>query len=307
MTKSPPTPAEPSSGAQAPSSERRSTAKIITKESIRRAVYAEFNFPTEAAASVVFMLMAFELLLKEENEVDRADAVDLINERPAWDDIQRDAADWVRKKGNAVKHQGRFPPEQKDEVIPRLHRALALIGGLWEALGVTLDEEFSPYERSRLLGVNPSWQDESDTISLAACEYWSLDPEFAFEMANRAFTIGLRAYAASWGIPGAESFELRGLIGKMEDLDDDDIHPSLFVDWLRPDYQFQAFGGDEVHWFNPPMNIDSVVALSKGKWDRQRAAQNYTRLIRDVVLSYPLFLPGAKIGPLPADADLSWS
>ena len=92
----------------------------------------------------------------------------------------------------------------------------------------------------------------------------------------------------------------------MEDLDDDDLHRSLFVDWLRPDYQFQAFGGDEAHWFKPPMDIETVVASSQGKWDNLRAAQNYTRLIRDVVLSYPMFLPGAKFGPLPDDEDLSW-
>jgi hypothetical protein len=253
------------------------------------------------------MLMAIELLLKEERGIERGNVSELIDERSSWDDFEKKTAHWVREKRNDVTHQGRFPNEQEQVVIPQLHRALELIGDLWKALAVSLEREFSGYECSRLEGRSPNWQDESDVISLAACEYWSLDAKIAFDMADHAFTIALRAYARSCGIRGAEALEPRKLIRRMEELDDDDIHPSLFLDWLRPEYQFQTFGGDDIEWFVPPMDINKVVASSSGKWDVHRAAQNYTRLIRDVVLSYPLFLPGAKFGPQPNNQDFPWS
>ena len=287
--------------------DRKSTAKIHTIEAIRRYIYSQFNFPLEAAASVIFLHTAMELLLREEYEAGGGDAYsvgewsqrrriyvgDLIKNRSRWatDRAEREMALWLNTNRNVVLHAGRFPLDDQSVALSKLEGGFHLVGRLWMKDGLRPESHFSSFESQVLRGSEPGWQEKSDALSLAATQYCAIESQCAVNIANAAFEYAVRGLAKAWRVHNADTSALEDLIQVMENIDDDRAHPSLFNDWVRVEYTHQVFGGDRIEWFIPPMSLTDVVNASDGSWDELRAAMNYTSLIRDVVLSYPERVP----------------
>ena len=270
---------------------RQFSAVIQTKEAILRSIFAQYDFPYEAASSIIHLLTATELLLKEESKRHGTKASELIKTRDRWDESQRELARWINEQRNSVLHQGLFPPEDQTIVLAKLRAGISLVGDLWNDQKVHLEEHFSPFERALLNGLEPDWESETEAISIAAVSYCAFNGRMAVKMANAAFEIAVRGLGQGWEIQNARELPLQELQTVMEELEDEMAHPSLFNDWMRTDYSFQEFGGDGIEWFSPPMTAEGIIESSNGAWNELRAAMNYTQLIHDVVLSYAERVP----------------
>ena len=266
---------------------RRYSAYVHTKEAIRRFVFAGFRFPLEAAACVTFLQTSTELLLVELVENPGAKAWELVNAYFQAGSPDHELATWIRQSRNKVMHEGQFPEEDKHEAMFQLSKGMALLGRLWRDLRVEVNKALSGFEASLLLGEDPGWRAESDAVATYATQYCAIGSVKAVEMANHAFAMAVRGLARGWKIRGSETLEIPELMLQMEEVDDDQAHPSMFNDWVRLDYIYRFFGEDETEWFRPPMTLREVVDASRGTWDEFRASMNYTQLIRDAVLSYP--------------------
>ena len=272
-------------------SDRQYSAYVHTREAIRRFVFAGFRFPLEAAACVTFLQTSTELLLVELVKNPGAKAWELVDAYFPAGSTDHELATWVRKSRNEVMHEGRFPEEDKHEAMFQLSRGITLLGRLWRVLEADIDAVLTGFEASLLHGEDPDWREESDAMATYATQYCALDCAKAVEMANHAFAMAVRGLARAWRVRGAETLGLRELMQRLEQIDDDQAHPSMFNDWVRMDYAYRFFGEAETEWFVPPMTLSEVVAASKGTWDELRASMNYTQLIRDAVLSYPERVP----------------
>ncbi len=268
-----------------PLSLRLFAAKSNSKEAIRRYTLSCFNFPEEAAAALSYLHTALELLLREKHfGASRISAYELIESRADWDDTEQSTAHWIRQARNQILHTGEFPPEEKTNVLGLIKKGINLIGKLWRGYVHSLEDHFSPFETSMLLGTDADWESYSDAYSLAAIQYSTIAPEIAVEIANDAFEKAARGFAVCWHFEGAETLEFNRLLEIMEEFPDEMAHPSLYNDLHEPG-GLRSFGCP-LDWFYPPMDLHKVIKRSYSDWHPKRAAEYYTREVRDVVLSY---------------------
>lgn len=270
---------------------RQFAAKSHTKDAIRKLIYSYFYFPFEAAGSVTSQHASIELLLREEAKGSDNGAAYLIDQRAGWDTNDKRIANWIRKARNKVLHEGAFPPEDEDCVISILRKGIALIGSLWVDQGFTLSKHFSSFECSLLEGKESGWEDKSDAYSYAAVFYCDTDVKKAIDIANKAFEMAVRGLAQGWKIKEADRLPLRELIERMEELDEDSAHPSLYYDKNSHESDLKVFGEEDIDWFYPPMTLSEIQEASYNRWDTERAAWHYTYEIRDAVLSYAVRIP----------------
>jgi hypothetical protein len=273
-----------------PLSIRQFTARDQTILGIRALIRSEYNFPTEAANSVVALHSAVELLLSERTPLAKPSAKKLIDGQQDIGEEQRALLHWLRESRNRVVHEGTFQPESKADTITTLTRVLPVLGALWVRRLAALEKHFTAYEASLLSGQVPGWQAVAEAFSASAIPYSSVDPEAAVDMANHSYGIALRGFAQAWRIPYCETASLHELRRQMDaDCEREDAHPSWYDDAESPHNAIRNMQNDDLAWFDPPMTLASLVAHAK--WSDERAALIYSKEIRDAVVSYATRVP----------------
>lgn len=145
------------------------------------------------------MMVSVELLLKEwrvltepEKIHKKEELYKLIKEYEFWGQAEKEDIDWLRKRGNAIKHRGEEQEQELQKVSELIEGIYPLIGSLYEKLDHKIDQNYSIYGRCLLKGKNRPWYALADSYSAAALRYAYFDEEIAVDLANEAYETALR-------------------------------------------------------------------------------------------------------------------
>ena len=247
------------------------------------------NFPEEALATIVPLHTASELLLRVSQGEKGATrkSVELINRCEVWTPHERQKMHWLRKQRNKAAHRGEIHWESSEEVTPTLREAFPLVGKLFLRLNYSIRDNFPPRDAALLLGAPIPWTALALTLADSSIEYAARDAEIAVDIANAAFEVGLRGFANSWEIPGANSLSLQELIDEMWQHPDENAHPHYWDERIYDDRdRYRDLGDSPDTTLRPPMRLPEIPSIGRRYKDLGLNASYYAQEIREIILSY---------------------
>ena len=215
-----------------------SSAINALKESLSHFLLYKYNFPFEASLCIPQLAQCMELLLGHLDLPNKSMSLHgMIDEHSNWVGTEKEVAHWIRRRRNKILHAGEPPWEDLITVRSKTQAALQICAKLLLDSGYPIRHHFSIVEIPLLEGKSPYSHDEAAWLVQAAYGYTDIDPEVAVDIANGAFEISLREFAASWGIDDSLFSTVDDLISELRKDDDPEIPEKL------PYYEFRVDDG----------------------------------------------------------------
>lgn len=132
---------------------------------------------------------------------------------------------------------------------------------------------------------SPPWYALVDELSAVAIRYTDVDEEIAVEIANAAFEVGLRGFAASWEIKESDSLSIPELFEEMWKHDEENAHPHYWDERITDDRdRYKDLGESSDTVLHPPLAFHSIT--SRPDRPISESIKYYAQEIREIILSY---------------------